>query len=272
MDAIFGPSDLFLFDVDKVITRLDIDLQQFTWITRHSCQDDLGRLSNEQFLDFCLLLGSFYLRTFPPFENPAYPGKGINIRDALALFNAAGRSGLALCTQFEEDNRVHSLQYVDLFKRAYVAVKHHVIMDIDGKVAPLDPDYASSDLHELIGQRLPEELYFYMSKGIIGAQIPNWLTSGELVVALPLGAEDSAVYRRLMGELLTPIRTLSLCLLSNSLHRFYQTKTITVRTWFNEKSEQSINLKSLPSVKDTINSWKVQNEKLPDDIKDLHVS
>lgn len=245
---------------------------QFTWITRYMCQEDLGRISSDQFVDFCLLLGSTYLRTFPPFENPAFPGKGVNIREAMNLFNTAGRNAITLCGQFEEDQRVHDLQYLDRFKRAVMTVKHHVIIDIDGKVGPLDPENASSDLHELIGQRLPEELYFYMSRGIIGPQIPNWLTSGELMLSLPLGSEDSDIYRRLVEELLTPIRTQSLCLLSNSLHRFYKTtKSIALRTWYEEKPVQSINLKDLPSVKESIISWKLRNEQLTEDNRRLQV-
>ncbi|EEP80199.1 conserved hypothetical protein [Uncinocarpus reesii 1704] len=269
IDAIFGPSDLFLFDVEKVITKLDTDLFHFNWITRQTCANDLNHLSNEQFADFCLLLGSPYLRTFPPFENHPYPGKAVNIRDALNLYNSAGRNALALCAQFEDDQRVHDLQYLDRFKRTFIILKHHIIMDIDGKVGPMDPENAPSDLHELIGQRLPEELYFYISKGILGPNVPNWLTSGEIPVTLPLGTEDSDVYRRLVSDTLTPIRTQSLCLLSNSLHRFYQTKAIHIRPWYDNKSERTVSLKSLPSVKETIVSWKLGKFQLPDNLQEL---
>lgn len=271
IDAVFGSSDILLFDVEKLITRIDLESSQFFWITKQACQDDLGRLSSEQFLDFGLLLGSSFLRTFPPFENPAYPGKTLNIRDALAMFNGAGRSALTLCAQFEEDRRVQELQYLDRYKRAYMTVKHHVFIDIDGKVGPMDQEHAPSDMHELIGQRLPEELYFYLSKGVLGPNIPNYLTSGEVVVPLPLGVEDSEIYRHLTSDLLTPIRTQAICLLSNSLHRFYQTKVINVRTWFDDSTDRSINLKTLPSVKETVQSWKIKSEQLPEGLKKLQV-
>ncbi|KAK2741084.1 hypothetical protein FQN55_008488 [Onygenales sp. PD_40] len=270
IDAVFGPSDLFLFDVDKIITKLDTDLFQFTWITRQICQDDLGRMSNDQFIEFCLLLGSPYLRTFPPFENSAFPGKRVNIRDAMAAYNTAGRNALTLCSQLEDEHRVNDIPYVEQFKQAVVVIKHHIILDIDGKVGPLDPENASNDLHVLIGQRLPEELYFYMSKGIIGSQIPNCLTSGEFVVKLPLGAEDSDIYRRLVGELLTPVRTQALYLLANSLHRFYRAKAIEVRTWYGQEPPRKINLKEdLPSVRESARSWKIQSEQLPENMKQL---
>jgi hypothetical protein len=250
---------------------MDIESSQFFWITKQTCQDEMGRLSNEQFLDFCLLLGSSFLRTFPGFENPTFPGKSVSIRDALPIFNQAGRNALALCAQFEEDRRVQELQYADAYKRAFMTVKHHVIMDVDGKVAPMDSENAPSDMHELIGQRLPEELYFYLSKGVLGPEIPNYLTSGEVQISLPLGVEDTEIYRQTVSSTLTPIRTQSICLLSNSLHRFYQTKVINIRTWFDEKSDKSITLKTLPSVKETIQAWKIRSDQLPEGVKKLQV-
>lgn len=260
-----------MFDVDKLITRIESEPAQFFWITKQACQEELGRLSNDQFLDFCLLLGSSFLPAFPPFDSPAFPGKGVTIRDALPMFNIAGRNALAICAQFEEDRRVLDLQYTDRYKRAYMTVKHHVFIDVDGKVSPMNSEQTSSDVHELIGQRLPEELYFYLSKGVLDADIPNYLTGGEVLVSLPLGVEDTTIYRQLVGDTLMPIRTQAICLLSNSLHRFYQTKVINVRTWFDERSDRSINLKTLPSVKDTIQSWKINNGDLPEGIKKLQV-
>lgn len=268
IDAIFGSSDALLFDIDKLITKIDLESSQFYWISKQTCLEEFGRLTNEAFLDFGLLLGSQFLRTFPPFETY---GKGVNVRDALNMFNAAGRSALGLCAQFEEDRRVQELQYLDRYKRAYMTVKHHVYTDVDGRVGPMDPEHAPSDVHELIGQRLPEELYFYLSKGVLGPKVPNYLTSGEVVVPLPLGVEDSAIYRQLAGESLMPIRTQALCLLSNCLHRFYQTKVINARVWYEENSDQTINLKALPSVKETIQSWKISYEKFPESLKKIQV-
>lgn len=251
------------------MTRIETEPAQFTWITKQNAQEELGRLSNEQFLDFCLLLGSPFLRACPLFENPAFPGKTPSIRDALPMFNATGRSALTLCAQYEEDRRMQELQYTDRYKRAYMIVKHHVYMDVEGRVGPMEPETTSSDLHELIGQRLPEELYFYLSKGVLGPDVPNYLTSGEVRISLPLGTEDSEIYRQLVGDTLTPIRSQSISLLANSLHRFYQTKVIQIRPWFDEKSERNINLKSIPSLKETIQPWKIPETQLPESVKKL---
>ncbi|CAG7989048.1 unnamed protein product [Penicillium salamii] len=272
IDSVYAPSEALLFDIDKLITRIDTEPAQFFWITKQTCKEELGRLSDEQFLEFCLLLGSPFLRSFPLFENPAFPGKSPTIRDALPMFNAAGRSALTLCAQFDEDRRMQELQYTDLYKRAFMVVKHHVFIDLEGRVGPMDSENAPSDVHELIGQRLPEELYFYLSKGILGADVPNYLTSGQVRVTLPLGTEDTEIYRQLVGDILTPTRTQSMCLLANSLHRFYQTKVIQIRPWFDENSERSINLKGIPSVKETIQSWRLHGENFPEGVKNIQAS
>ena len=106
---------------------------------------------------------------------------------------------------------------------------------------------------------------------MLGADIPNILASGEVLISLPLGVEDTAIYRQVVGDTLMPIRSQSICLLSNSLHRFYQTKVINVRTWYDERSDRTINLKTLPSVKETIQSWKINNGQLPEGAKKLQV-
>ncbi|CEJ58619.1 Putative XPG I-region protein [Penicillium brasilianum] len=270
IDAIYGPSETLLFDIEKLVTRIEIEPAQFSWLTKQTLLEELGRLSNDQFLEFCLLLGSPFLRSFPLFESPAFPGKLPLVRDALPMFNAAGRSALALCAQIEDERRVPELDYTKRYKRAYLVVKHHVIIDIEGRVGPMDQEHTSSDMHELIGLRLPEELYFYLSKGVLGRDIPNFLTSGEVRLSLPLGTEDTEVYRQLVADTLTPIRAQSIGLLANCLHRFYQTKIITIKPWFDENSEErQINLRELPSVRETVQAWRVSSDKFPEDVKKL---
>lgn len=263
---------MLLFDVDKLITRIDVDPAQFSWITKQTCQEELGRLSNEQFLDFALLLGSSFLPTFPIFENPSFPGKAVTVRDALPMFNAAGRSALALCANYEDERRVQELQYSDRYKRAYMNIKHHVVMDMEGRVGPMNADNSPTDMHDVLGQRLPEELYFYISKGMLGPEIPNYLTSGQVLISLPLGIEDSQIYRQVAGEILAPLREQAMFLLSNTLHRFYQSKTISVRTWYDENADTTITLRTPPPVIHSVRSWKVPSDRYTEGVKKLQVS
>lgn len=167
---------------------------------------------------------------------------------------------------------MQDIQYTDLYKRAYMNVKHHVVMDLEGRVGPMDADNSPTDMHEVIGQRLPEELYFYISKGILGPDVPNYLTSGEVLISLPLGIEDSKIYRQVTGENLAPLREQSMFLLSNTLHRFYQSKTIKVRTWYDENADSTVTLRTPPPVIHSIRQWKVPSDRYTVGIKKLQGS
>jgi hypothetical protein len=52
---------------------------------------------------------------------------------------------------------------------------------------------ARSDLHEIIGPRLPNEIFFLLSQGVVNQQVLNNLISGVLPEAPPL--MDSEEYR-----------------------------------------------------------------------------
>jgi hypothetical protein len=255
-----GYDDLLLFDVDKIITKFDFERSEFTWLNRKVCQEELGRTTSDKLIDGCLLLGSPFLPTFPPLEQRG--NKPFSIQESIGMLSTLGGSVTGVCNHYHDNEKVNQLKYLDRYKRAIMSLRHHVILAVDGKVGPMNPDNAPSDVHDLIGQRLPEELYFYISKGILGPQIPNWLTSGEIQILPPFGLGDDQDYRRFMRDQLTPIRTQALCLFSDFLHRFYHRKVIKLHLWFDPSGDSAINLKDMPPLKDTLNTWYIKQDAL----------
>ncbi|KAI9733347.1 MAG: hypothetical protein M1834_003431 [Cirrosporium novae-zelandiae] len=273
VDAIAGSTELFIFDVDKVITKFDFDDSTFSWISRRSCIDDL-RISNDFFVDVCLLAGSSILPTFPPLENPVFYPKGYGIREIVNMMHSLGRNVTGLVNHYQDDPQLGNSQYLDKYRRAFMAVKHHVVMTADGKVEPFDVEHAPSDVHEFIGQRLPDELYFYVFCGVLSPRVPNWLTSGRIVVQPPFDEANSEDYRKLVQDQLNPLRTQALSLLSNSLHRFYHSKEISIRCWFEDRIDRNdrvISLKGLPSLKNTIADWNVHSQLLDTQSRKINV-
>lgn len=274
IDTVMGSTDLFLFDVDKVILRfenLGEDRATFRWLSKKACQDELQRVSDDLFLDACLLSGSSYLPTFPPLESTNFSNKGFTIREAVGMVNSAGKSVITLCQQHQENPNIQSLDYVDRYKRAVMTVRHHVVLETSGTVRPFDFAHAPKDMHDIIGQRLPEEVYFYISKGLLGPQIPNWLTTQEIRVTLPLGSADSESYRQLVSKQLVPVWAESISLLSSTLHRFYQAKPLSLKFWYEKDSRGTINLKDLPSAKDKVAHWKIKTTALPQTLRNKQV-
>ncbi|PLB38128.1 temperature dependent protein affecting M2 dsRNA replication-domain-containing protein [Aspergillus candidus] len=126
------------------------------------------------------------------------------------------------------------------------------------------------------GTPRPHTLYRFLQRILhdhnIDYIVAPYSAAAQVLISQPVGVEDSEIYRQVVGSILTPIQTQSICLLSNSLHRFYQTKVIHVRPWYDEKSDTSINLKTIPSVRETIQSWKIRTDQLPEGLKKLQAS
>ena len=260
IDAVMGSSELFLFDVDKVITKLDLDQSTFSWLSRRVCQIEIAKLpSDDVFIDACMLSGNSFLPTFPPLENPQIYRKPFTIRDTINMMLTVGPSVTAVCTHYQDEMQVQHLNYLDRYQRGRSAVKHHVVLTEDGKVEPLHAEQAPSDVHEFIGQRLPEELYFYLSKGVVGPRVLNWLTSGELSETPPLDGGESTEYHRLVMTQLSPMRLEALSLLSQPMSRFYHRKDVTARFWFDGNLTKVLSHKDLaPPPRDSVVKWNVR--------------
>lgn len=246
-----------MFDVERVITSFSTrqGTKTFDALTKSACQERLDKVPDDVFRDVQLLLGSPFLPLFPPLDKPG--GSKVSARDALNMLNGVGRSVIELCHRLREDPQVQALDYEDKYKRAVLSLKHHVVLDKEGKATFLSSEYEAGDTHEFMGLRLPEELYFYISRAMLGPRVPTWLTLGEINLTLPLGCEDTEAYRRLLGEQLTGLQTQTICLLSSSMNRFYQSRNIKIKTWYPKEIYQTINVKEEPSVRDKLAGWRV---------------
>lgn len=268
-----GSSELFLFEVDKLITRIDFDTAQFFWLSRKDCQIGLGNISTDMFIDICLLSGCSILPTFPPLENPTLYSNPVTIRDTCSMLLTLGRSVTAVCTHYQDEPQVQQMNYLDRYRRARLAVKHHVVIGEDGRIEPLDVEHAPSDVHEFMGQRLPEELYFYLSRGVIGPRVLNWLASGELYEYPPLEEGESGDYQNFVRTQLDAYRLPALALLSQPIYRFFQRKDVVMRFWFSKDVEKTLSHKDVvPSPRDLIASWNVREKMFRDRAGKIHVS
>ncbi len=252
-----GNTECFLFGVDRVVTDINVNKSALTLISKGVCED-LLKVNDDMLRDAQLLLGTSFTPTFPILEAMATTNS-TGITDAITLLNGAGKSVVQLCNFHRDHPQVQALSYADRYKKAIMTIRHHVIMEKNGVVAPRNFDEAPGDVHEFVGQRLPEELFFYISKGLLGPQIPNWLTSGEIVLNLAGGSYDSEPYRRLMIQSLNRYRTEALKILAESLHYYYQSRVIKVEPWVpQDTSSLTIEIRNTPAMKGKLAQWKVR--------------
>ena len=293
IDAVYGPSELFLFGIDKLITKFDFIYQTyevcekgntrktsqfvlenstFRWIDRRTCLEELGKITVEVFIDALLLAGSKLLRTFPPLVNPALFSKGYSMRDVVNVILSYGRNVTQVCAQYSSDPVVKEIDYLDRYKRAVTSIRHHIIITKDGDIETLDKDNAPSDVHDCIGQRLPEELNMYLSRGMLRPRVLNWLTSGTILVTAPYDGGDSVEYQNLVKTQLDPMRRQTLSLLADSVNRYYQRKEITTKLWFDLEYGAKFNIKDLlPSPKESLSKWNVKGDMIVEQRRKLEV-
>jgi Temperature dependent protein affecting M2 dsRNA replication len=263
IDAIWGSTEHFLFGVDKVIINLKIPSDKstqvtFDFITRAACEERL-KVPPEVLRDVQLILGTSFSLPFPRLERDAVT-KVVSVSEAVSMLNSANRSVLHLCNIKGDDS---TLEYADRYKKSIMTIRHHIVLESNGTVAPLDFAHAPGDVHDFVGQNLPEELFFYISRGIVGPEVPSWLASGEIHLSLPGGVPDFESFRHLVIEQLNPIRTQALRILSEPLNYYYKGRIVKVRTWDGrDTANLTIALRDEPDMRPKMNQWKVRGDLL----------
>ena len=106
------------------------------------------------------MAGFEYCNTFPPLNTDIGGFAFKNVHDLIKQY----KHGFNAVQSYAEHSLVVKMNYMDLFCRTRCAIKYHLVLTDEGKVEPLNVDNAPSDIHEFIGYRLPDEIYYYLSK------------------------------------------------------------------------------------------------------------
>lgn len=170
------------------------------------------------------------------------------------------KSGHAAVSAFSEHPAVKGMAYADGYARTRSMIKYSLILGSEGTVMPLPLAITSPpnnndrahggqnhhphptandipmDLHEIFTNRLPDEIYFYLSRGLLGPQSLVWLTSGIISEGPPLDNGETTEYKRFVKEVITDGQTgpraTSLALISGVCHSFWSNRKIHGHFWF----------------------------------------
>ncbi|KAI0698346.1 XPG I-region protein [Cytidiella melzeri] len=255
--AIYGPTDALLYPgVDKLITSIDLASASpsFVHVSKRSVLNELG-LSEDQFLDVGILLGSEHSPSFP-----------ITLHDqalkATVDMVKYYKSGYAAIAASVDSPQVKQMQYNEQYARARSMIKYSLVLSSEGTVIPLPLASSNStphnhqnhhphhptaadiptDLHDIFTHRLPDEIYFYLSRGLMGPQALVWLTSGQIIEHPPLDNGETTEYRRFVKEVITDGQTgpraTSLALISSVAHNFWTKRSVVGHFWFESQQSQ----------------------------------
>jgi hypothetical protein len=180
-------------------------------------------------------------------------------------------NGLAVINELAPENN----EYLQQFARAKGIITYMPIITDNGTVETLSKKSVPHNIAILITPRLANEIYFYISRRLIGKDIYTTILSERLHVQAPLDGGDSHEYRRLLSDMI-PLRVLCFSLLAGHSHRFLHQKrlviplitilTQTVTYWFQPEvpidipAYHTFNLAESPFGKSR--SWMVSRTKI----------
>lgn len=234
--AVAASSDALIFECTKIITSWDFEARQFTFVRREKCVADLSKfvgapqISDDIFLDTCLLAGTPFLPTLPVLDAPNR-AELLKPYSAIKMIMSNGQSGYSVVVS-NNDVPPSGKEYVTRYQKARMAVKNHPVYTADGKIEPQNQASIPNDAVQYLGQRLPDEIFHYMSRGLISSRILQWRASGEIFEVPPMDGGESPEYKNLVSSKLIPLRTTIVNLVSSSLHNWYRHNDLKQTNWF----------------------------------------
>ncbi|KAL7750545.1 hypothetical protein RI367_003883 [Sorochytrium milnesiophthora] len=235
LHAVYGTFDMLMFDVDRAITTIDFEAGTFSWIDKPMLLNSLG-VYDDQFLDCCIVAGFEYIPTFGPLSGNDFSWPGL-----LDMMRRCG-SGLVMAQQMLDPQE--QPKYMEHFCKVRAAIKHQLVLQTDGRVMPLNIDYAPSDLHEVFGPRLPNQLYQDLAVGLISPQTLTAISSGHVLEFPPLCNGEAAEYKKAIGDL-AQLRAQAYNVITDSLNPALASRQLHTYSWFEPNVEHSMNQEKL---------------------------
>lgn len=236
VQTVFGPPGLLLYGVQSVVIHIDFQKQIFDWVDLESVLQK-WQITRDQFVEACLLAGTEYCLTYPYLNlghfQPAPAGR-FNFDAAVFIIKQAQLINWMQTFPTEEMKNDH----VDGYCTCKVLVQNSPVLHLsDYAIRPLGagtpgspPPPVPFDFNTIMGEKLPNIVYYLMLNGIISHKLPQALAKGEWTdKSQPL--VDTAEFRLLLQDL-TEYRQMSLGLMARHLHPAFQTKQILCKAFW----------------------------------------
>lgn len=246
--AVLGAASCLVFGAPKVIIDIDVANDKLSWVEREVIQQRMG-VTKDSLEDICLLSGCSLLPPHPEVESSVGPSRMNAAKD---LLFRSGRNAQAACMQGGGDS------YLNIYRKAKAASHNMVVIQNGGEVKQMNFETSPSDAHDFVGQRLPDEIYNYTSRGLLSFRVLNSRTRLEVLETPPLDGGDNISYKELVQKKLLPLRARALQLLTRSLHRWYHRKDVDLVCWFNPDQKQALGITDLNDVAKDADTWNVK--------------
>mmetsp|Transcript_37642 Transcript_37642/g.107530 ORF Transcript_37642/g.107530 Transcript_37642/m.107530 type:complete len:756 (-) Transcript_37642:56-2323(-) len=234
--TVFGPPGLLLYSIPRVVIHIDFQHQTFDWVELESVLNKWG-INKDQFIDACMLAGTEYCLTYPCLNlghfQPSNSSR-FNFEAAVHIVKQAPLINWMQTFPTEEMKNDHVDGYcickVLVQNSPVLHLSDHVIRPLGAGTPGLPPPQVPYDFSVIMGEKLPDSLYYLMLNGIISHKLPQALAKGEWTdKSQPL--VDTREFRDLLVDL-QEYRETSLGLIARHLHSGFQKKKILCKAFW----------------------------------------
>mmetsp|Transcript_98390 Transcript_98390/g.275530 ORF Transcript_98390/g.275530 Transcript_98390/m.275530 type:complete len:753 (+) Transcript_98390:180-2438(+) len=233
VSAVFGPPGLLLYGVQSVIININFSQALFEWVDLNTILQKWD-ITRDKFVDACMLAGTEYCLTYPYLNLAQFQpvtGGRFNFDAAVHMIKQAPLANFMQAAMTDEMKN----DLVDGYCICKVLVKNSPVLHLqDHSIRPLGagagPSQVPNDFSTIMGEKLPNGLYYLMLMGIISHKLPQALAKGEWTdKSQPL--VDTKEFRDLLGELKS-YRCRALGLIARHLHPLFQKKRILLKAFW----------------------------------------
>ncbi|KAI5955226.1 hypothetical protein KGF54_001787 [Candida jiufengensis] len=298
IDAIYGSTDLLLTKIDKFILGMEFQSKDFRYVDKHKVLQEL-RINERQFQDLSLMVGcNIQPNTFSIFPKPLpnYPPINIFKYGLDSIYQYAQMSGNHQ-DLYGYILNLNDPKLIDWYLKGQSIIKFAPIITKEGYVElynvemtklGLDKnvDFLSDDeenptdesgnntparplvkipnnLHEIISQRLPPELYYYESLGLLPLQLLSSIARGRLDLRPPPELGRCENYKKLINsKFYNNLLDQQYNLITQLLARYYQVKKINVHFWFTDNVLELNNRMNPPIARKVENLFMKSSDKV----------
>lgn len=192
-------------------------------------------MTTSQFLDVCALAGFDYIDTFPALISN---GMAFTFKSCIELVQQY-QSGFNAVKSLEYIPEVGSVEYLKKFCRASCLVKHHLVWTANSAVEPLNLHSAPGDLQSVFGDRFPDEIFFYMTQGLIMPHIVQVVGTHTMMEPIPLcnGISNTMFKKFLSHERLMRMRVETIGCMVACSGLPHSLKAVEFFTWLDPKKK-----------------------------------
>lgn len=297
IDCIYGSTDLLLTQIDKFILGMEFLSKDFRFVDKKKVLNELN-LSESQLLEISVIAGcSAQPVTFPtlppmPKHNPASQFQQMThfkyVLDLMYQYKSFQNEPnlYSYVAAFNDDT------LISLYCKGIAAIKYMPVINVDGEVKLYITEMVKShstvstfmndvkevneneeesrktpielniptEIHNVLSQRLPSELYFYLSVGLMPPKVLEAIALNSLSVRPPLEGGLCEEYRALVTSTFTNnVLDAQFNLVTQLLARYYQVKRIPVDYWFTDDIH-NLNSRMSTSVSTRLNLWNLNTQ------------